>query len=53
MLQPPDKHIKNTTMKTKLTSLILALTASFAYDGLGRRAQTTINSVLTQYRYDG
>ncbi len=26
---------------------------SFAYDGLGRRAQKTVNSVLTQFRYDG
>ncbi len=27
--------------------------ASFAYDGLGRRAQKTINSLLTQFHYDG
>jgi RHS repeat-associated protein len=30
-----------------------SLTASFASDGLGRRAQKTVNSVLTQFQYDG
>jgi uncharacterized protein RhaS with RHS repeats len=30
-----------------------SFSASFAYDGLGRRAQKTINSVLTQFQYDG
>jgi RHS repeat-associated protein len=27
--------------------------ASFAYDALGRRAQRTVNSLLTQFHYDG
>ena len=27
--------------------------ATFAYDTLGRRAQRTVNSLLTQYHYDG
>jgi RHS repeat-associated protein len=30
-----------------------SVTASFAYDGLGRRAQKTVNSLVTQFLYDG
>jgi YD repeat-containing protein len=30
-----------------------SLTASFAYDGFGRRAAKTLDDVTTAFRYDG
>ncbi len=39
--------------RNRLTAMIGGATASFSYDGLGRRTSKTINSVTTNYQYDG
>ncbi len=39
--------------RNQLTAISGGLTASFAYDGLGRRATKTINSTTTGFWYDG
>ncbi len=58
--QAPTNIISGTTTnrllwsaRNQLTNMLGAVTATFAYDGLGRRVARTVSAVQEKYLYDG
>src|SRR5215469_14502552 len=52
-LQTDGKNTYNWNARNQLSSIVGAVSGSFQYDPFGRRVGKTINSVTTNYLYDG
>ena len=52
-LRCPPNRGKGRSGRNQLTNMLGAVTAAFAYDGVGRRITRTISSTTEKYAYDG